>query len=68
MKKSILFVAAIMVSMTIVACGNKTDRNPATSTSDTTSVTAPKSASTIEIKDQRKPALTGVATFLYHFN
>jgi len=23
---------------------------------------------TIEIKDQRKPALTGVATFLYHFN
>ena len=22
----------------------------------------------IEIKDQRKPALTGVATFLYHFN
>lgn len=23
---------------------------------------------TIEIKDQRKPALTGIATFLYHFN
>ena len=23
---------------------------------------------TIDIKDQRKPALTGVATFLYHFN
>lgn len=23
---------------------------------------------TIEIKDQKKPALTGVATFLYHFN
>lgn len=23
---------------------------------------------TIEIKDQRKPALTGVATFLYHFD
>ena len=23
---------------------------------------------TIQIKDQRKPALTGVATFLYHFN
>ncbi len=23
---------------------------------------------TIEIKDERKPALTGVATFLYHFN
>ena len=23
---------------------------------------------TIEIKDQRKPAMTGVATFLYHFN
>lgn len=23
---------------------------------------------TIEIKDQRKPALSGVATFLYHFN
>lgn len=22
----------------------------------------------IEIKDQRKPALTGIATFLYHFN
>lgn len=22
---------------------------------------------TIEIKDQKKPALTGVATFLYHF-
>ena len=53
MKKSILFVASIMVSMTIIACGNKTDRNPATSTSDTTSVTAPKSASIIEIKDQQ---------------
>ena len=23
---------------------------------------------TIEIKDQRKPAVTGIATFLYHFN
>ena len=23
---------------------------------------------TIEIKDQKKPALTGIATFLYHFN
>ena len=23
---------------------------------------------TIEIKDQKKPALSGIATFLYHFN
>ena len=23
---------------------------------------------TIDIKDQKKPALTGMATFLYHFN